>query len=364
MASLRADSLLLHPPSEWTVLTVQDPSRFSHSWPVTCVTLFLSFLRTGPSAVAPTTAFTYLAGVRFFLLNNGVDVSFFNSPVIRATKSGIIHQWRLLPGTSVASRQCLPVSISMIMGLRDSWPRPLSFDRIQFYTAMIFAFATASRVSEYLPVSRQDWSHAILSDHILFSLTSDSSTSSDRPSFVPSHLAPSIPFERIKGVLIVVREGKNDPTGIGHRYYFPCVPVTPPSRCFDLTTDLWDYSRCARPRSGTPFFLSPFGVPVLTHLSYNAKMKAIAPLFSLDPSRVSSHSLRAGAATQLAGAGVPDYVIKNFGNWSSDAFLGYVRASTNIYSNVHDILANASSFSAQSTLTVGPRGSLTHVPAP
>jgi hypothetical protein len=229
---------------------------------------------------------------------------------------------------------------------------------------MIFAFSTASRVSEYLPISRQDWSHAILSDHILFELAPDPSVSTARPQFIPAYLARSYTVDRVRGVLVVVREGKNDPSGIGHRYYFPRRPVSPPARCFDLTTDLWEYSLCARPRSGAPFFLSPVGFPVLTHLSFNAKMKAIAPLFSLDPSRVSSHSLRAGAATQLAGAGVPDYVIKNFGNWSSDAFLGYVRASTNIYSNVHDILANASSFSAQSTLTVGPRGSSVHVPAP
>jgi hypothetical protein len=111
-----------------------------------------------------------------------------------------------------------------------------------------------------------------------------------------------------------------------------------------------------------PFFLLPPGTPSLTHASFNDQMKAITRLFPLDPARVRSQSLRAGAATQLAGAGVPAYVIKNFDNWSSDAFLGYVRASTNIYSNVHTILAEFSTFSAHFTMVVGPSGSHTHVP--
>jgi hypothetical protein len=295
-------------------------------------------------------------------LNNGVDVAFFNSPVIRATKAGIVHQWRLLPGASVASRQCLPVSISMIMGLRDSWPVPLRFSQVQFYTAMIFAFSTASRVSEYLPASKHDWSHAILSDHVLFALDSVSPTPSSPLRFVPSFSSASVSLVDVRGVLIIIREGKNDPSGIGHRYYFPREPLSPPQRCYDVTTDLWAYAGVAHLRPRVPFFFSPPGFPLLTHASFNAQMKPLAVLFSLDPNRVSSHSLRAGAATQLAGAGVPDYVIKNFGNWSSDAFLGYVRASMNIYSNVHAILADSSSFSAGSTTVVGPRGSHVHVP--
>ena len=63
---------------------------------------------------------------------------------------------------------------------------------------------------------------------------------------------------------------------------------------------------------------------------------------------MSSHSLRAGAATALGAANAPDYVIKNFGGWSSEAFLGYVRASTNLYANVHDILANGGTLPRES----------------
>jgi integrase len=251
----------------------------------------------------------------------------------------------------------------MILAVRNSWPLPICFSQLQFYTAMIFAFSTASRVSEYLPASRQDWSHAILSDHVLFAVDALSSDSASPLRFVPSFSCRSLPLDQVRGVLIIVREGKNDPSGVGHRYYFPRKPLAPPQRCYDVTTDLWSYASSISISPQRPFFFSPPGVPLLTHATFNERMKAIARLFSLDPARVSSHSLRAGAATQLAGAGVPDYVIKNFGNWSSDAFLGYVRASMNIYSNVHAILADSSSFSAHSTLVVGPRGSQIHVPA-
>jgi hypothetical protein len=87
---------------------------------------------------------------------------------------------------------------------------------------------------------------------------------------------------------------------------------------------------------------------VLTPSILNSRLKSFARSLNLDPERISSHSLRAGAASALASANVPDYVIKNFGNWSSEAFLRYVRSSVNMYATVHDILANPASFSVLS----------------
>ena len=75
----------------------------------------------------------------------------------------------------------------------------------------------------------------------------------------------------------------------------------------------------------------------------------MAKRLGLYESKISSHSLRAGAATALGAAHVPDYVIKNFGGWSSEAFLRYVReATTQLYSHVHDILASTATMSIDS----------------
>lgn len=48
------------------------------------------------------------------------------------------------------------------------------------------------------------------------------------------------------------------------------------------------------------------------------------------PSSISGHSLRAGGATALAAAGVPDDRIRILGRWSSDAYQVYLRAHTHI----------------------------------
>jgi hypothetical protein len=46
----------------------------------------------------------------------------------------------------------------------------------------------------------------------------------------------------------------------------------------------------------------------------------MAIYFSLDPTRISSHSLRIGGASALAAAGVPDYIILDMGRWKSLVF--------------------------------------------
>ena len=125
--------------------------------------------------------------------------------------------------------------------------------------------------------------------------------------------------------------------------------VNPPQRVYDFTTVMWEYAQAVRPGKSQPFFHCTVPTPwSLTRDSFNKRLKLIARLFNLDPAHVSSHSLRAGAATALGAANVPDYVIKNFGGWSSEAFLRYVRASTQLYDNVHAILANSLNLTASS----------------
>ena len=57
----------------------------------------------------------------------------------------------------------------------------------------------------------------------------------------------------------------------------------------------------------------------------------MAVYFKLDPTRISSHSLRIGGASALAAAGVPDYIILDMGRWKSLAFLAYVRRTTQMF---------------------------------
>jgi len=54
-------------------------------------------------------------------------------------------------------------------------------------------------------------------------------------------------------------------------------------------------------------------------------VKGIALTLGLDPSQYSTHSLRAGGATDLFTQRVPYYVIKKKGRWKSEAALVYYR---------------------------------------
>jgi len=256
----------------------------------------------------------------------------------------MMNAWRLLPGNTEAERRATPISVEMIMGTRNAFAQPLNLKDLTVYTAMIFGYNTASRCSEYLPQSKNVWTHAILSDCVLFLVEKPGGSSI----LIESHSIHTCPINRIQGCLIIIRTAKNDKEGVGHRYYFPRKPSSS-TRLYDFSTVMWEYSCIARPGKSQPFFHCTLPVPwSLTRSFFNKRLKFTAVLFRLDPKHVTSHSLRAGAATALAAANVPDYVIKNFGGWSSEAFLRYVHASTQLYDNVHDILANGKHLSLES----------------
>ena len=52
------------------------------------------------------------------------------------------------------------------------------------------------------------------------------------------------------------------------------------------------------------------------------------------PSKYASHSFRIGATTTAAAAGLPTWLIKMLGRWSSDAYLTYVYCPTNVIASV------------------------------
>jgi hypothetical protein len=74
----------------------------------------------------------------------------------------------------------------------------------------------------------------------------------------------------------------------------------------------------------------------------------MAVMYGLDPSRVSSHSLRIGGATAIAAAGMSEYEIKQMGEWKSDVFLDYARNTTQLFEQARCALAKKS-YTVQST---------------
>jgi hypothetical protein len=82
-------------PKDWIIETNQY--RVHYTFPEAVILAFLAYLRgcAGHNPVIPKTAFTYLAGVKFMMVNLGIDTKFIDhSPVITGVKTGMYKSWR------------------------------------------------------------------------------------------------------------------------------------------------------------------------------------------------------------------------------------------------------------------------------
>ena len=120
---------------------------------------------------------------------------------------------------------------------------------------------------------------------------------------VPSYKVLGRDSAKATGCVIdVLISANNDPGHKDHCLYYFCKEGLS-INC--LTTALWVYAKAAHPTHDWSFLYIIIGC--WTKLPYfNACLKEIAIYFSLDPRRVSSHSLRVVGASSLAAAGVSD----------------------------------------------------------
>ena len=82
---------------------------------------------------------------------------------------------------------------------------------------------------------------------------------------------------------------------------------------------------------------------LLSYEIYNARIKQLVRVLGLDPSNYSSHSVRAGAATQGAQAGLDSDTIKRLGRWRSQAYMVYLRPPPESYALLAPRLAHSHS---------------------
>ena len=165
-------------------------------------------------------------------------------------------------------------------------------------------------------------------------------------------------------MFIFIRNAKNEQEGKGNRISYS-KDVISESRVFDAVSVLWSYTIRAKPVQHAPFFMSSFGNSTWTlcRPTFNIRLKEIATIFGLDPSRVASHSLRGGLASTLAVAQVPSYVYQSLGGWSSECYTTYQTATTTVYDDIHKILANPTVLTVQD-IKLSTCSTLTSVPCP
>jgi hypothetical protein len=260
---------------------------------------------------------------------------------IQAVRRGLLnltYAKGLSTSVKAADTVRLPLSIDCLFKscelLSDS-----TLDQL-LLTASLFGYSLMCRVSEYLVTPTSN--HHIRAGAISFvrQRVRDGPCSNHSPSSV--HLVPD---QEIIGVEITIRDSKNDPTGVGFKSFHSRNRVRSPKSIYDLTEILLKWAVRSKPLNDQPFFSC--GSFNLTPTALNKWLAGIAKANGLDPSRVSSHSLRIGGASALAAANVPDYLIQRMGRWNSLAFLQYVRLASSAFTTASDSLTDSTNFTSK-----------------
>ena len=78
----------------------------------------------------------------------------------------------------------------------------------------------------------------------------------------------------------------------------------------------------------------------LSRAAVTTTLRQLLKKAGIDHAHYSSHSFRIGAATTAAAAGLPAWVIKSLGRWTSNAYLTYIHQHPALTSKIFKLLSN------------------------
>ena len=244
----------------------------------------IAYLESESSSISPSTIRVYLAGIRAWLITNGIQV-----PLIYTQRV----KWALL---SLDSKAPIPLRVRPFT--IDMFRKVLgnilySYDNVHLFSAMLLGYFGCLRAAEYCPSSGGP--PPLLPSHCRF-------VDSDSPYFLIDIQSSKT---AVKGFTLVV----------GCSHSFICA-VCWLRRCLSI--------RVLPPH--LPLFSFRSGAPI-TRAALSSFMKDVLVRSGLDPSNISPHSLWGGSTTDAAGLGLPDSAIQRLGRWRSSAFRAYIRPS-------------------------------------
>jgi len=339
-SAIGSDRFLMKVPDAF--LQLQQPQP--HSWFLFAMLGFLTYLRVNV-AVTPGTVSTYCSGVRFFLINSGVDVREMDTSVVmKAVRTGMHKAYRSMPGNAKSERSTLPYAADMIVVVRNNLcsslaPEQQSREQLAKATAIVFAFILLARISEYIVTSSN---HYIRGKHITFLLHSGV--------LINSSQAYLHSIDEVAEMQATIKDSKNDEDGMGHKFTYQKRSSEDPG-LFCIVTEMFRCASVLQPGPDTAFFAwkGDASEPawVLSEHSINKLLQDGAKLFGFDPSKFSSHSLRIGGASALAAAGAPSWVIQLTGRWMSLAFLQYIRLASTAFQRSLVLQTDGTTFTAK-----------------
>ena len=230
---------------------------------------------------------TYLSAVRSLHIDRGWPDPLQSAPLTQRVLAGVKRVHGLHP-----RRQRLPVSWPTLVRLIDhlrTAPWLLPMDKLMLTAACTLAFHGFLRCSE---------------------LTTGLAWSSARIIAAP-----------LRHIELRVPASKTDPFRRSATFAIGasgglCCPVSNLSQYLDATR--------GRP-ANTPLFAYSSGLPLTRPVFTQQIQRALLEAGVPDSRHYMSHFFRIGAATAAAEAGIPAWLIKTMGRWSSEAYLVYIR---------------------------------------
>ena len=180
-----------------------------------------------------------------------------------------------------------------------------SADGAALWSAMSLAWCALLRNSEYTKRKRQDGG---LEDALLQEDIELYRDASGRPLCL----------------IVTIKKSKTDQTGLGHKI---AIDATGQPLCAVEAYCQWLQVREEENPTGPAFYIGK-GKKGITRAHIATVLKKVARSQNMPTGWVSTHSLRAGAATTLFASGVvSEQLLKAMGRWSSEAYLVYIRTA-------------------------------------
>ena len=277
-------------------LTNSFANQFNiQQFPATSLTLRY-FCTSIAQRVSYKTIKVYLAGIRLEHLERGLHDPT-DDKLLQLLCTGIKRS----QGTT--SRTRLPITIDLLRSLKTQLRNDSSYSLLEkrlLWSAFTLAFYGFLRASEFTSSSLQ-WLD------VQFSATT---------------------------VAIDLRQSKTDPFRRGHTITIQATSTsTCPVRAINCFAEL------STLRSGSVYYGGRFTPLSRDHLT--EVLRHLLQQAGYQQCLYSSHSFRIGAATTAAAAGLPAWLIKSLGRWSSDAYQTYIQCPPETLRLIPSLLARA-----------------------
>jgi hypothetical protein len=343
------DYFLLHEPLLWSGIKNIYPSyEFKSSMLSTYVT-YIHY----ECDLAPSTARSYLTGIKHFISAQGYNTNYFDDVMIHRIKSACLLSY--YKHHNKAESKIYPFNVNLIVYCRDSLLNLNDSCDMALLTALELAFSCLLRISEY---QQTDSCHELLTDNVTFII----SNLTGLESRINAKYISNYSINQINAVVIRISDAKNDKYGESTTLYFAKTLLPFDTRSFDLVSQMYNWCRIASPEFGTPF-LYYHGLKSFSTEKLNKLIKLAAIKNNLDPNHFSTKSLRIGGATALAIDPASMILIQKIGRWKSLTFLQYINISVELCNVAAKSLFNPDLVTIKHLQTMYDT-SMIHVPSP